>query len=323
MHPPRQPWDEGWLEVGDGHAIFWEQSGHPGAPAALFLHGGPGAASTPHDRRWFHPQQWRTVLFDQRGCGRSRADNLLRANTTDHLVADIEALRRHLGAPDWLLFGGSWGATLALAYAQAHPQRVRGLVLRGVFLATPAESAWLYGAHGAARHRPAAWQRLTAAAGVSSGTAGGAALLNALHERLKAPGEVAQTTAQAWAQWELALMDAEAPAGGAASPASDDEQVLRAARIAVHYARAVWFLPDGALLSQAHRLHTLPASLVQGALDLVTPPASARALHAAWPRSQLHELPASGHASSHPDTAACLVAATQDMAVPASSARLP
>ncbi len=312
MHPPHQPWDQGWLDVGDGHGVFWEQSGHPGAPPALFLHGGPGAGCTAHDRRWFHPQRWRTVLFDQRGCGRSRAAEPLHANTTAHLLADIEALRQHLGLQDWLLFGGSWGATLALAYAQAHPQRVRGLVLRGVFLGTPAESRWLYGEHGAARHRPAAWQRLLDAAQAAPGQP----LLDALHERLQADGAAAHAAAHAWANWELALMDGEAPAGCALPQPADNAQVPQAARIGVHYARAGWFLDDGALLAQAHRLRALPGTLVQGGLDLVTPPAAARALHAAWSGSRLQELATAGHASTHPAMAACLVAATQALADP-------
>ena len=154
MHPPVTPHDQGWLPVGDGHALYWEQCGHPGAPAALFVHGGPGAAASAQDRRWFHPQQWRTVLFDQRGCGRSRSDaDVLHANTTAHLLRDMEALRVHLGIERWLLVGGSWGSTLALAYAQAHPMRVLGLVLRGVFLGTAAESSWLYTPAGASRAR--------------------------------------------------------------------------------------------------------------------------------------------------------------------------
>ena len=144
LHPPRQPWQQDWLDVGDGHAVFFEQSGHPGAAAALVLHGGPGASSTSDDRRWFDAQHWRVVLMDQRGCGRSRAAAPLQANTTAHLVADIEALRRHLGIARWLLLGGSWGSTLALAYAQAHPQHVTALVLRGVFLGSGAESRALF-----------------------------------------------------------------------------------------------------------------------------------------------------------------------------------
>ncbi len=145
MFPPLLPYDEGWLDVGDGHHMHWEVCGHPGAPAALFVHGGPGVGCTAADRRWFDPQRWRVVLFDQRGAGRSRCTDLLRANTTAHLIKDMEALRRHLHIERWTLLGGSSGATLALAYAQQHAHRVRALVLRGVFLATSAERQHLYG----------------------------------------------------------------------------------------------------------------------------------------------------------------------------------
>ena len=144
LYPPRQCHAQGWLDVGAGHELYWEECGNPVGPAALFLHGGPGAGCTPDDRRWFDPLRWRIVLFDQRGAGRSRATDRLAANTTEHLVQDIESLRRHLQIERWLLFGGSWGATLALAYAQRHAERVSALVLRGVFTATAQELRWLH-----------------------------------------------------------------------------------------------------------------------------------------------------------------------------------
>jgi proline iminopeptidase len=357
LHPPVQASAQGWLEVGEGHQLYWEQSGHPGAAAALFVHGGPGAACTSEDRRWFSPQHWRTVLIDQRGCGRSRAADLLHANTTANLVADMEALRQHLGLEHWLLFGGSWGSTLALAYAQAHPQRVLGLVLRGVFLGTRAESHWLYGgssaAAGAALRHPHAWQRLRQAVGCAPGQP----LLDAAHSCLLANDEAALTAAQAWAAWESELMDAElapvasAPATGAgtdAGPApgtgtapapvrapvaatADDSlaapaltlplqahrsQALRAARIGVHYARASWFLAEGQLLAQAHRLAGVSGTIVQGQRDLITPPKAARALQAAWPAARLHAVPGAGHASTHPAMAHELINATESLARP-------
>jgi proline iminopeptidase len=313
MHPPLQSFEHGWLDVGDGHAIYWEQCGHPGAPAALFVHGGPGAGSTPQDRRWFNPQQWRVVLFDQRGCGRSRAADALHANTTSHLVADIEALRLHLGLHNWLLLGGSWGATLALAYAQAHPQHVRGLVLRGVFLATAAERCWLYGdegAAGAAGQHPLAWQQLCTAAGVVPGQP----LLDTMHQRLLADNATAHAAAHAWWQWEMDLMGAEAADAAALHPQPSAAQALCAARIAVHYARANWFLAEHRLLAQAATLAALPGVIVQGSRDQVTPPAAARALHAAWPASRLHEAADAGHASTHPAMAQHLINATNAMA---------
>ena len=309
LHPPLACHDSGWLEVGEGHAIYWECSGHPSAPAALFLHGGPGAASRPEDRRWFDPQRWRIVLFDQRGCGRARAADPLHANTTPHLVADIEALRLHLGTPSWLLFGGSWGATLALAYAQQHPQRVRGLVLRGVFTATRAEAAWLYGPHGAARHHPAAWQRLLQSALSRSGDD----LLDAMQARLEGTAEEAQVAAQAWWRWEQDLMAAESTLVAPLPPCADS-QALAYARIGVHYARHHWFIEEGQLLAGAARLRGLPGSVVQGLRDLVTPPPAARALQQAWPDAQWHEVRAAGHAASHPFITRQLIAATDAMA---------
>ncbi len=274
MHPPRLPWQQAWLEVGDGHAIHFEQSGHPGAPAALVLHGGPGAGSNAQDHRWFDPQQWRVVLMDQRGCGRSRAADVLHANTTAHLVADIEALRRHLGIPRWLLLGGSWGSTLALAYAQAHPQHVAGLVLRSLFLGTAAEGRALFGP-----------------------------LTEEVQAALQAGGSAAQAAALAWWQHEQARMAHEGPP----SPRPEAAALLAAARIGVHYARAGWFLRDGQLLQNAAPLQGLPGAIVQGLDDRVTPPAAARALHAVWPAARLIELAGAGHASTQPAMASALV----------------
>jgi proline iminopeptidase len=305
LFPPLQPHDSGWLDVGDGHAVHWEVSGHPGAPAALFLHGGPGAGCTPEDRRWFDPRRWRIVLMDQRGAGRSRADELLRANDTPHLVRDIEALRQHLGIESWLLFGGSWGATLALAYAQQHSGQVSALVLRGVWLATQAEHEWLYGPRGAAARHPMAWQRLRAAVGARG------CLLEAMNERLQHDDPAA---ALAWLAWEQDLMNAECSlnAGPCTPPAI--AQALAQARIGVHYARHRGFLDEGQLLSGMAMLRGIPAAVVQGARDLITPAAMNRALQGAWPQAQWFEVPAAGHASGHPAVARLLVQATQRFA---------
>ena len=310
LHPPLQAWDSGWLDVGDEHRIWWEQCGHPGAPAALFVHGGPGAGCTQGDRRWFHPQHWRTVLFDQRGCGRSLPMACLQDNDTGALVADMEKLRRHLGIERWLLFGGSWGSTLALAYAQAHPQRVSALVLRGIFLATRAEREWLYGPRGAALRHPAAWQRLCAAAGAHKGQT----LLDAMHFRLQVDDAAASAAAHAWRRWEHELMDADTSASPPPGAAPDDAAALCAARIGVHFARAGWFIEEGMLLRSAGRLRGLPAIIVQGQRDLVTPPSAARALHAAWPGARLVEVPGAGHGSRHPAMARHLIQATEALA---------
>lgn len=283
MHPPLQCHAEGWLAVGDGHEIHWEVSGHPRGQPALVLHGGPGAGCKADDRRWFDPAHYRIVLVDQRGTGRSRPRGTLLHNTTEHLLRDIEALRAHLEVEDWLLFGGSWGATLALAYAQRHPSRVRAMVLRGVFLAAARERDWLYGD----------------------------GVLAAYEQRLLDDGEDAVAAAHTWLDWEQELMTLEAwiPDRGRDDALLDDH-ALAAARIGVHYARSSWFLEEGQLLRDATVLREIPAIIVQGERDLVTPPQAALSLHAAWPDSRIVLLPDSGHASSDPAMARELIAAT-------------
>ena len=310
QYPPLQPHDGGWLCVGDGHQLHWDCSGHPGAPAVLFVHGGPGAGCTPDDRRWFDPQRWRIVMLDQRGAGLSRASDLLHANDTPHLVADMEALRKHLGIDCWALFGGSWGSLLALAYAQQHRERVSALVLRGVFTGTHAESRWLYGAEGAAMRHPEAWQRLCAAAGVQPGMP----LLQAMHTRLQSCAAEGVAAAHAWWHWEQDLMAAEGVGGAAPRKPLPDAAALAQARIGVHHARHGWFLPEGEMLARADTLRGVPGFIVQGARDLVTPPATAHALHAAWPGSQLICLPAAGHSSTQAAMAQALVNATDTVA---------
>jgi proline iminopeptidase len=323
MYPPLQCHAQGWLPVGDGHEIYWETCGNPMGAPALFVHGGPGAGCTAADRRWFNPQHYRIVLLDQRGAGRSRPAGELRANTTEHLVRDMEALRRHLQIKDWLLFGGSWGATLALAYAQRFPQCVRGLVLRGVFTATARELHWLYAPHGAALVYPAAWQRFTATIAPSQRAAPLPALAAALYSGDPA---LEDATAQAWLRWEGDLMDFELHREqGASRAVSTSDSALAgaaaAARIGVHYARHDFFLADGELLQQAARLRDVPGVIVQGQRDLVTPPASAETLHRAWPLSRLVRVPEGGHASTHGEIAQRLVEAADEFSMETSHER--
>ena len=287
MHPPLQCHAQGWLDVADGHELYWEQSGHPLGQPALFLHGGPGAGCSSDDRRWFDPQHYRIVLFDQRGAGRSRPAGRLLANTTEHLLRDIEALRQHLGIDRWLLFAGSWGATLALAYAEQHPRRIHALVLRGVFTATAAERAGLYSAQ--------------------------CARLLADFEAQLHCGDAARehAAAQSWRRREDDLMADEGPAGTAPSPLRESAAAaLATARIGVHYARRGWFLDEGQLLRRAGQLLGVPGVIVQGERDRVTPPAAASALHRAWPGARLQLVAGAGHSSRHPAMAQALVAAT-------------
>lgn len=315
MYPPLQNHVHGWLKVGDGHQVYWEECGNPLGLPALFVHGGPGAGCTADDRRWFDPRRYRIVLFDQRGAGRSRPCGRLVANDTEHLVRDMETLRRHLCIEHWLLFGGSWGATLALAYAQRHPERVHSLVLRGVFTATAPERHWLYMAQGAATLHPEAWQRLTLTIAASQRTDVLSALATQLHCGEEA---IEHTAARAWLQWEQDLMDLEAqiPQAPALQRLPDDGAVLAMARIGAHFACHAFFLEEGQLLVQAARLRTVPGVIVQGGRDLITPPAAALALHRAWPYSRLQRIEAAGHASSYPAMAQQLIAATDHFGEP-------
>lgn len=313
MYPPLQRHDHGWLDVGDGHQVYWEACGNPAGAPALFLHGGPGAGCSVSDRRWFDPARYRILLLDQRGAGRSRPLGRLEANTTGHLVRDIEALRVHLDIRQWLLFGGSWGATLALAWAQCHPQRVSALVLRGVFLATLGERSWLYGPAGAARLRPAGWQRLISKLPPSQCLD----VVDAFSRQLHCGQRTAELgAARAWLQWEQDLMEPQAPGPQAAAApqvadsSGDEDAALASARIGLHFARHAWFLQEGRLLAQAGRLRGIPGVIVQGSDDRVTPPAAAAALHRAWPGSQLRLVDGAGHACSHPVLAKHLIAAT-------------
>ena len=307
LYPPLQNHAHGWLEVGDGHAVYWEECGNPLGRPALFLHGGPGAGCTADDRRWFDPQRWRIVLFDQRGAGRSRPLGRLIDNTTEHLLRDIEALRQHLHIERWLLFGGSWGTTLALAYAQRHAQRVAALVLRGVFTATAPEMRGLY-------------------------TERRVELLDGFAARLHGGDSATeQAAAIAWLRREQELMDREVPPAGEPVPLHvsprDADAALAMARIGVHFARRNFFLRPSQLLLDANRLHGVPGVMVHGERDLVTPPAAARALHQAWPASRLCLLAAAGHASSDPAMAEQLITATDFFSRPATeplgSASLP
>jgi proline iminopeptidase len=331
MYPPVQCHAQGWLDVGDGHEIYWEVCGNPMGVPALFVHGGPGAGCAPDDRRWFDPRRYRIVLFDQRGTGRSRPSGELRANTTAHLVRDIETLRRHLQIDRWLLFGGSWGATLSLAYAQQYAQRVRALVLRGAFTATARERHWLYAPKGAALVYPAAWQRLTATLAPSQGDDDPLeALAACLHG---GDAAIEQATAQAWLQWEQDLMDLErtdAPPHARAPHARAPQQrplsgavALAAARIGVDFARHDFFLRESELLQDAARLRDLPGVIVQGQRDLVTPPAAAEALHRAWPHARLVRVSSAGHASTHGEMARRLIEATDEFSMETKDEREP
>jgi len=300
LYPPVEPFDSRMLEVGDGHKIYVEQCGRPDGLPVVVLHGGPGGGSSPIMRRFFDPSVYRIVLFDQRGCGRSRPHASVEANTTGHLVADIERIRVLFGIRRWIVFGGSWGATLALAYAQAHPDRTAHLVLRGVFLGTRPELDWFYGG-GAARFFPDLWARFSDPIPEDER----ADMIGAYHLRLFS-GVYAQETryARLWAEWENALATLDSRPG----QATPVDYARAFARLENHYFRHDCFLagPD-ALIDGLGRMAGVGGAIIQGQYDMICPPATAWRLHRAWPNSTLTIVPRAGHALSEPGIASELI----------------
>ena len=303
LYPPLEPRRRGLLPASAGHSLYYEDCGRADGAPALFLHGGPGSSIGAVHRRFFDPAHYRIILFDQRGCGQSTPRGETRANSTADLLDDIERLRVHLGVERWLLFGGSWGSTLALAYAQRHPERVTGLVLRGVFLASREEVDWFV--CGLRRFLPAAWQAF------ANGMPGED--LVAAYSAAVESGDSARAAgaAQRWVAWENAVMAiGEAP--GAAAGA-DPAAVLARVRVQLHYLAHDCFLAPRELLDGLPRLHHLPVIIVQGRRDLVCPPVTAYTLAGNWPGAQLRMVEEGGHSALHPAVAAALVRATDDM----------
>ena len=299
----------GFLDVGDGHRMHWEESGNPVGLPVVFLHGGPGSGTSPAQRRFFDPSAWRIVLFDQRGAGRSTPHASLDANTTPHLVADIERLREHLRIDRWMVFGGSWGSTLALAYGQAHPQRCLGFMLRGIFLGRPSELDWFL--NGVRTIYPDAWRRF--AEFLPERERGD--LLSGYHARLRDPRpEVHLPAARAWARYEAAC-SALVPDPRQLADAENDHHSLSLARIEAHYFANRLFLPPEGLLAGMHRLARHPAIIVQGRYDVICPMVSADALVRAWRGAELVVVPDAGHAAMEPGIRRALVRATERMKV--------
>ncbi len=293
------PFDRRVLDTGDGHQLHVEQSGNPDGVPVIVLHGGPGGGCSPYMRRFFDPTHYRAILFDQRGCGRSRPHAEVAANTTPHLIADIEMIRRTLGIGRTILFGGSWGATLALAYAQTHPEVVDSLVLRGVFLGRRSELDWFYGG-GAARFFPDRWAEFQAP--IPEAERGD--MIAAYHRRLFC-GDTAREArfALPWLIWENALAGLEISTAGHA-PA---DYARAFARLENHYFANGCFLEDNQLLRNRHLIEHIPAVIVQGRYDMVCPPDAAWELAQGWDKAELRLVPASGHALSEPRITAELV----------------
>jgi proline iminopeptidase len=305
LYPPIQPNATYDLPVGDGHRLYVEECGRPDGIPAVFLHGGPGAGCESAHRRFFDPERYRAVLFDQRGCGRSTPHASLQSNTTWDLVADIERIRERLGIERWLVFGGSWGSTLALAYAETHPERVLALVVRGIFLCREPEIRWFY-QDGASWAFPDYWQDFLAPIPPDERSD----LLMAYHRRLTGDNDVARmAAAKAWSVWEgrtatlLANPDIQ-------SHFSDPRLAMSLARIECHYFVNGAFLRPDQLLADAGRLAGIPGVIVQGRYDLICPMRSAWDLHRTWPRAELRVIPDAGHSAFEPGIRTALVETT-------------
>jgi proline iminopeptidase len=310
QYPPIEPYDTGYLAVGDGHEIYYEQCGNPTGKPALFVHGGPGGGGDVNARRFFDPERYRIVVFDQRGAGRSRPHASLEANTTWHLVADIERLRRHLRIDRWLVFGGSWGSTLSLAYAETHPEAVSELVLRGIFLLRKVELDWFY-QFGASQLFPDQWEKYVAP--IPPEERGD--LLGAFHRRLLSDDPAVRlAAARAWSVWEGATSSLLANPKREAEFGSP-EFALALARIEAHYfVNRGFFSHENQLLDGVERIRSIPAVIVHGRYDVVCPIETAFALHRRWPEADFRIVPDAGHSAYEPGITAELVAATDRFA---------
>jgi proline iminopeptidase len=312
LYPAIEPYNQGFLQVSELHTLYFEESGNPRGKPVVFLHGGPGGGADPKMRQFFDPKRYRIVLFDQRGCGRSRPHASLVDNTTWHLVEDIETLRTHLGINRWQVFGGSWGSTLALAYAQRHPQRVTELVLRGIFMLRRWELAWFYqDPGGAAALFPDRWEQYVAP--IPPAERG--QMIKAYYRRLTSRNaKTRQRAALAWSIWEGATSHLQANEAYIAQ--FEDVHVAEAfARIECHYFINKGFMrSDDQLLQDVGRIRHIPAVIVQGRYDVVCPARTAWDLHRAWPQADMRFVPDAGHSSLEPGTTHELVSATDRFA---------
>lgn len=305
LFPPIDPYQTGTLAVDDLHTLYWEQSGNPRGVPVLFLHGGPGAGASPTHRRFFDPAHYRIVVIDQRGAGRSTPLGELRDNTTDLLVADLEVLRRKLGIERWHVFGGSWGSTLSLAYAQAHPERCLGLILRGIFLMRKSEIDWFL--YSMRTLFPEAWAAF--AAHIPEGERGD--LLESYWSRLTSSDPAVRiAAARVWSVYEGSCSSL-LPSPELIAASGEDNHALGLARIEAHYFRNNRFTPEDRLLRDVHKVRHIPAVIVQGRYDVVCPIVSADELHRAWPEAEYRVVPDAGHSAMEPGIRAALVQATE------------
>ncbi len=305
-YPPIEPYRTGFLPVSSEHTLYWEESGNPNGLPVIYLHGGPGSGTEPSHRSFFDPMAYRIVLFDQRGCGKSLPHSSLHENTTWDLVSDIEKLRTFLGIKEWVVFGGSWGSTLALAYAESHPQRVLGLILRGIFLGRRKEIHWFY-QFGAHHLFPDAFEEYVAPIPVHER----GDLLNAFCKRLCSPdAAIRKIAAKAWSTWEATLLRL-LPDPRLKAAFTEDYRADAIARIECHYfTHQCFFKTDNWLIENVGKVRHIPAVIIHGRYDLVCPFESAWELHKAWPEAKLEIIQAAGHAASEPAIADALVRST-------------
>jgi len=310
-YPLIEPYNEGKLQVSDLHTIHFEQSGYPQGKPIVLLHGGPGGGCPPFYRQYFHPEKWRLIMFDQRGCGQSIPHAELRENTTWDLVNDIEKLREYLGIDKWVVFGGSWGSTLSLAYSETHPSRCTGLILRGIFLLRPKELRWFY-QEGASYIFPDAWSEYLRP--IPENERGD--LLTAYYKRLTSPNlETRLAAARAWSVWEASTSRLY-PDTNLMQTFGEDEFADAFARIECHYFVNKGFLKsEDQLLVNVNRIRHIPAVIVQGRYDVVCPMISAWELHCAWTEAEFIVIPDAGHSMMEPGITNALIAATDKFAV--------
>jgi len=304
LYPEIDLYQSGWLPVSPAHQIYFEQCGNPAGQPVVFLHGGPGSGCNPNQRRFFDPSHYRIILLDQRGCGRSKPQGCVEQNTTADLVSDLEVLRQSLEIERWLVFGGSWGSTLALAYAVAHPDTVDGLILRGIFLSRPHELQWFL--KDVKNFFPEVWEKLVTYLPADERND----LLQAYYRRIfDADKNVSLPAACVWNAYESAIMSLHAPSSPTVTPA-DEVQIARA-KVQLHYIMHGCFVSERPLLEEAKALAHIPTVIVQGRYDMVCPPITAWELGKVMPHAELQMIPDAGHSAMEPGTAAALVAATE------------
>ena len=304
LYPSIEPNRTGFIEPDGLHKIYWEESGNPEGEPILFLHGGPGAGCVPAHRRYFDPDHYRIILLDQRGCGRSTPLGELKDNNTWTIISDLEAIREHLGIEQWILFGGSWGSTLSLSYAQKHPDVIKGLILRGIFLATEDEIDWFM--HHMGRFFPEAFEDFVSPFSDSEETS----LLAFHHSNLCNPDpEIHMPAARLWSGFE-ARCSTLLPNPDSVAQMEDPPVALALARLESEFFLNGMYLEEGQLLTDLHKISHLPGIIVQGRYDVICPPKTAYRLHKGWPGSELVMVPDAGHTANEPGIVRELVAAT-------------